>query len=189
MKNKISRYPVPEFQELPDDIQAIQNGVKERMGFVPNVIKALAHRPEQLRAFLAYDAALSHKESGLTGAEREMLIVAFSAKNGCSYCVQSHGAQLRLQSENQYVSDQVAINYKEADITARERALIDFGMKMTFDSNAVNEKDFEVLKSHGFSDDDIWDIAATTAFYNMSNRMMSFLAVHPDEEFSMLGRS
>ena len=188
MTKKISRYPIPELNELPEDIQAIHNGAQEQFGFVPNVVKALSHRPEQLRAFLAYNDALVKKDSGLTVAEKEMLIVAFSAKNGCSYCVQSHGAALRGASGNPYVADQLAINYKEADITERERAMIDFGMKVTFDSASVNEKDFETLKAHGFSNEDIWDIAATTAFYNMSNRMMSFLAVHPDEEFYTMGR-
>lgn len=189
MSKKISRYPVPEIKELPKDIQEIQNGAKENFGFVPNVVKALAHRPEQLRAFLAYDSALVHEKSGLTAAEKEMLIVAFSAKNGCSYCVQSHGAALRMASGNPYIADQVAINYKEAEITERERAMIDFGMKVTFDSASINEEDFKVLKAYKFSEEDIWDIAATTAFYNMSNRMMSFLAVSPDKEFYSMGRN
>jgi len=132
---------------------------------------------------------LTKENSGLTNTEREMIIVTFSAKNGCSYCVQSHGAQLRAQSGNPYISDQVAINYKEADITDRERAMLDFAMKITFDSSSINENDFKLLKDHGFSDDDIWDIASVASFYNMSNRMMSFLAVHPDEEFYAMGRS
>ncbi|BAX81097.1 hypothetical protein ALGA_2785 [Labilibaculum antarcticum] len=130
-----------------------------------------------------------NKESGLTAADKEMIIVAFSAKNGCSYCVQSHGASLRVQSGNPYIADQVAINYKEADITERERAMIDFAMKVSFDSASVNEKDFEILKGYGFRDEDIWDINGITAFYNMSNRLMSFLAVHPDEPFYSMGRS
>jgi len=189
MTKKISRYPVPKINELPEDVKTIFNGAQENFGFVPNVVKALSHRPEQLRAFLAYDAVLTSKDSGITAAEREMIIVAFSAKNGCSYCVQSHGAALRGASKNPYIADQIAINYKEADITERERAMIDFAMKITFDSASVNEKDFETLKTHGFSSEDIWDIAAVTAFYNMSNRMMSFLAVRPDDEFYSMGRS
>jgi uncharacterized peroxidase-related enzyme len=189
MKKQISRFSIPEVNELPEDVQAIVNGTKEELGFVPNVIKALSHRPEQLKAFLAYDAVLTAKDSGITAAEREMIIVTFSGRNGCSYCVQSHGAQLRVHSGNSYISDQVAINYKEADITEREHAMLDFAMKITFDSASVNENDFKALKVHGFSDDDIWDIASITAFYNMSNRMMSVLAVHPDEEFSLMGRS
>lgn len=189
MTKQISRYPVPQMNELPEDIQAIFNGAKENFGFVPNVLKALSHRPAELRAFLAYNDAVMNKESGLSDADKEMIIVAFSAKNGCSYCVQSHGASFRLKSGNPYVADQVAINYKEADITERERAMLDFAMKVSFDSASVNEKDFELLKGHGFSDEDIWDINGITAFYNMSNRLMSFLAVHPDEQFYTMGRS
>lgn len=189
MTKKISRYSVPEIKELPDDIQAIFNGAKENTGFIPNVIKALAHRPAELRAFLNYNDAVMNKESGLTDADKEMIIVTFSAKNGCSYCVQSHGASLRMKSGNPYVADQVAINHKEADISERERAMLDFAMKVSIDSASINKDDFDTLKSHGFSEEDIWDIASITAFYNLSNRMMNFLAVHPDEEFYTLGRS
>lgn len=189
MTKKISRYPVPTINELPEDVQAIHNGAMENLGFVPNVVQALSHRPEQLKAFLGYDAALTREGSGLTDKEREILIVAFSAQNGCSYCVQSHGAQVRMLSGNPQLSDQVAINYKEADITERERAMIEFGMKVSFDAASINEADFEVLKGHGFSSEDIWDIAAVTAFYNMSNRLMNFLAVRPDDQFYNMGRS
>ncbi len=189
MTKKISRFPVPEVNELPEDIQAIVNGVKENSGFIPNVIMALAHRPAELRAFLAYNDAVMNKESGLTGADKELIIVAFSSKNGCSYCVQSHGASHRVQSQNPFVADQVAVNYNEADITERERAMLDFAMKVTFDSAAINENDFEPLRDHGFSDEDIWDIAGITAFFNLSNRMMNFAAVRPDEQFYTMGRS
>ncbi len=189
MTKQISRYPVPQINELPEDIQGIQNGAQEHFGFVPNVVKALSHRPAELRAFLAYNDAVMNKESGLSEADKEMIIVAFSAKNGCLYCVQSHGASLRLKSGNPYVADQVAINYKEADITERELAMLDYAMKVSFDSASLNKSDSVTLKGHGFSDEDIWDIAAITAFYNMSNRMMSFLAVHPDEQFYTMGRS
>jgi len=189
MTKKISRYSVPTINELPEDVQTIHNGAIEGLGFVPNVLQALSHRPEQLKAFLGYDAALKREDSGLSDKEREMLIVAFSAKNGCSYCVQSHGAQLRLLSGNPQLADQIAINYKEADITERERAMIDFGMKISFDSASINEADFEILKNHGFSSEDIWDIAAVTAFYNMSNRLMNFLAVRPDDAFYKMGRN
>lgn len=188
MTKKISRYPVPEISVLPEDVQAIHNVAIENFGMVPNVAKALSHRPEQLKAFLGYDEALKREGSGLTDAEREMLIVAFSAKNGCQYCVQSHGAQVRVLSGNPQLADQVAINYKEADINDRERAMIDFAMKVTFDSASVNENDFEILEKHGFSREDIWDIAAVTAFYNMSNRLMNFLAVRPDDQFYGMGR-
>lgn len=188
MKKNISRFPVPVQGELPEEVKQIWDGAKEHFGFVPNVVKALSHRPAELRAFLAYNAALTEKESGLTAADREMIIVAHSSQNGCAYCVASHGAALRLASENSIISDQIAINYREADITPRQKAMIDFAMKVTDDSKSINEEDFEILRGHGFSDEDIWDIAGLTAFYNMSNRMMSFLAVRPDDEFYKLGR-
>ncbi len=186
---KISRYPVPTIDELPEDVQAIHKAAIDSFGFVPNVAQALSHRPEQLKSFLAYDEALKREGSGLTDKEREMIIVSFSAKNGCQYCVQSHGAQVRLLSGNPQLSDQIAVNYKEADITERERAMIDFAMKVSFDSASINEDDFEKLKAYGFSSEDIWDIAAVTAFYNMSNRLMNFLSVRPDDLFYNMGRS
>ena len=188
MKKKISRFPVPKFDEMPEDIKQICLGAKEHFGFIPNVITALAHRPAELRAFLAYNAALTEKESGLTPEDRELCIVAHSGHNGCAYCVASHGAALRLASGNSTLSDQVAVNYREADITPRQKAMIDFAMKVTNDSRAINEEDFEILRGHGFSDEDIWDIAGLTAFYNMSNRLMSFLAVRADDEFYKMGR-
>lgn len=189
MSNKnISRYPTPEYENLPEDVQQIWDGVKEHFGFVPNVVKALSHRPAELRAFLAYNAALTEKDSALTPAEREMIITAHSGHNGCAYCVASHGASLRVASGNPGLSDHIAINYREADITPRQKAMIDFAMKVTDDSKSINENDFEILRGHGLSDEDIWDIAGLTAFYNMSNRLMSFLAVRPDDEFVTMGR-
>lgn len=188
IEKAISRFPVPTQEEVADDIRQVWSGAKEHFGFVPNVVKALSHRPAELRAFLAYNSALTEKESGLTVAEKEMIIVAHSAHNGCAYCVASHGAALRLASGDSTISDQIAANYREADITPRQKAMIDFAMKVTDDSKSINEEDFEVLRSHNFSDEDIWDIAGLTAFYNMSNRMMSFLAVRPDDEFYKLGR-
>lgn len=188
MTRKISRYPIPEINELPEDVQAIHKEAIENFGFVPNVAKVLSHRPEQLKSFLRYDEALKREGSGLTDKEREMLIVAFSSKNACSYCVQSHGAQVRVLSGNPQLADQLSVNYKESDISEREHVMLDFGMKVSFDSASINEKDFEVLKGHGFSDEDIWDIAAVTAFYNMSNRLMNFLAVRPDDAFYGMGR-
>lgn len=188
MKKEISRFPVPEYDELPEDVQQICDGAKDHFGFVPNVVKALSHRPAELRAFLAYNAALTEKESGLTPADREMIITAHSGHNGCAYCVASHGAALRMASGNPALSDQVAVNYREADITPRQKAMIDFAMKVTDDSKSINEEDFKILRTHGLSDEDIWDVAGLTAFYNMSNRMMSFLAVRPDDEFCKMGR-
>lgn len=185
----ISRYPVPAYDELPADIKPIHDGVKEAFGFVPNVIKALSHRPAELQAFLAYNDAIMNREGGgLTKAEKEMFIVAFSGRNGCNYCVASHGAALRGATGDPSISERVAVNYREAGLSARETAMIDFAMKVSDEAWTIDESDFEPLREHGFSDEDIWDIAAITAFYNMSNRLMSFLAVHPDEEFTMMGR-
>lgn len=187
-EKKISRYPVPEIKDLPEDVQAIFKSVKEELGFIPNVMKALSHRPAELRAFLAYHNAVVEKESGLSRAEMEMLIVAHSGYNGCTYCIMSHGATLRKVSGNPYIADQVAVNYLEADITPREKAIIDFAMKITKDSRAINEEDFVVLRTHGLNDEDIWDIAGISSFYNMSNRLMNFAAVRADDEFYTMGR-
>lgn len=188
VKKNISRYPVPELNDLPEDIKETCLAVREQMGFIPNVLFALAHRPEELRAFLAYNNALMNKESGLTAADKEMIIIAFSNHNGCSYCVQSHGAALRLATEDPTIADQVAVNYHEADITPRQKVMIDFAMKVTNDSRTIDEDDFENLRTHGFSYEDVWDIAGITAFFNLSNRMMNFAAVRPDDNFYMLGR-
>ncbi|MBM9515170.1 peroxidase-related enzyme [Desulfogranum marinum] len=187
-KTNISRYPVPTIDDMPEDIKEACLGFKEKLGFIPNVLVALAHRPDEFRAFLAYNNALMNKESGLTPADKEMIIIAHSNHNGCSYCVQSHGAALRLATENPTIADQVAVNYHEADITPRQKAMIDFAMKVTTDSRSINESDFATLRTHGLSDEDIWDIAGITAFFNLSNRMMNFAAIRPDDEFYMLGR-
>ncbi|MFA7115809.1 MAG: peroxidase-related enzyme [Bacteroidales bacterium] len=186
---KISRYSVPAVNETPEDIQHILNGAKANLGFIPNVLSALSHHPDELRAFMAYDNAVMHREgSNLTDAEKQLLIVAFSAKNGCIYCVQSHGAQYRIHSGDIRKNEQVTVNHLEADITDREKAIIDFAMKVSLNSAAINEDDFSVLRLHGLNDEDIWDIASITAFYNMSNRMMSFLKVYPDKEWDTIGR-
>lgn len=185
----ISRYSVPTLNELPEDLREIFLAVQEKMGFIPNVFFALAHRPAELRAFLAYNEALMAKESGLTVADKEMMIIAFSNYNGCTYCVQSHGAALRLDTKNSQIADQVSVNYHEADITPRQKAMIDFAMKVTKDSATIGEDDFVSLRAHGFNDEDIWDIAGITAFFNLSNRMMTFAAVRPDDQFYRMGRS
>ena len=188
-EKKISRFPVPGLDTLPGDIKETCLKAKEQMGFVPNVLSALTHRPDEFRAFLAYSGALMEKQSGLTPADKEMLIIAHSNHNGCSYCVASHGAALRLATGDPTIADKVAVNYREADITPRQKAMIDFAMKVTTDSHAIEQADFDTLKDHGFSDEDIWDIAAITAFFNLSNRMMNFLAVRPDDEFYQMGRA
>ncbi len=184
----ISRYPVPDVNSLPDDIQATILGVQEKAGFVPNVFLAMAHRPDELRAFFAYHDALMEKEGGLTKAEREMIVVATSGANGCLYCVISHGAILRIRAKNPLVADQVAVNYRKADITPRQTAMLDFAMKVAQDSASLTDADYEPLRAHGFSEDDIWDIAAITAFFALSNRMANFLSMRPNDEFFMMGR-
>lgn len=184
----ISRYPLPTLEEIPEDIKGTLLSIKKRAGFVPNVAYAMAHRPETFRAFMGYSGALSREGSNITSAEKEMIIVAFSAENGCQYCVQFHGASLRGITGDPYISDQIAINYHEADINDRERAIIEFALKVSNNSKAVSEADFENLHKHGLNDEDIFDIANITAFFNLSNRMMNVMAVRPDEEFYTMGR-
>jgi uncharacterized peroxidase-related enzyme len=184
----ISRYPVPALNELPADIRETLLTFQEKLNFIPNVLIALAHRPDELRAFLAYNKAVINNESGLTAAEKEMIIVAHSNYNGCMYCVASHGAFLRIEAKDPNMSDKVAVNYREADITPRQKAMIAFAMKVTTDSRSINEDDFATLRTHGFTDEDIWDIAAITSFFNLSNRMMNFAAIRPDDEFYKMGR-
>ena len=187
-EKNISRYPVPEVNDLPDDIKQQFIKTQERLGFVPNVLFALAHRPDEFRAFFAYNNALMNKESDLSDAEKEIIIVATSNPNGCLYCVMSHGAKLRVITKRTTIAEQIAVNYREADITEREKAMIDFAMKVSTDSKSINHNDFEALHVHGFSDEDIWDIAGITAFFGLSNRMMNFAKVRADDEFYMMGR-
>lgn len=185
----ISRYPVPDLAELPDDIRENILTIQEKSGFVPNVFLAFAHRPDELRAFFAYHDVLMEREGNLSKADKEMIVVAVSADNGCQYCVIAHGAILRIRAKNPLIADQVAINYRKADITARERAMLDFAIKVSRDSRSVGDEDFETLHGHGFSDDDIWDIAAISAFFNLSNRMANVAAMRPNDEFYTLGRT
>lgn len=184
----ISRFPIPNINDLPKDIQSKFLATQKRLGFVPNVLFALAHRPEQFRAFFSYDHAIMKQKSGLSAAEKEMIIVATSNNNGCLYCVMSHGAKLRIFSKRSTIAEQVAVNYREADITDREKAMLDFAMKVSTDSKSVNENDFQTLRQHSFSNEDIWDIAAITSFFGLSNRMMNVLKVKADEEFYTMGR-
>jgi uncharacterized peroxidase-related enzyme len=192
MSPPISRFPVPELKDLPEDIRARILAVQEKSGFIPNVFLALAHRPAEWRAFVAYHDALMEKDVGgavtLTKAEREMIVVATSGANGCQYCVVAHGAILRIRAKNPLVADQVAVNYREADITPRQRAMLDLAMKVALDSAAIEEGDFAPLRAHGFSDEDIWDIAAIAAFFAMSNRMANFTRMRPNDEFYLMGR-
>ncbi len=184
----ISRYPVPELKDLPEDIRARILAVQEKSGFIPNVFLTLAHRPEEFRAFFAYHDALMEKQSGLTKAEREMIVVATSGANQCQYCVVAHGAILRVRAKNPLIADQVAINYRKADLTPRQRAMLDFALKVALNSAAIAEVDFEALRAHGFTDEDIWDIGAIAAFFALSNRMANMIGMRPNDEFYSLGR-
>ena len=184
----ISRYPVPNLEDLPDDIRARILEVQEKSGFVPNVFLVLAHRPAEWRAFFAYHDALMEKDSGLTKAEREMIVVATSNANGCLYCVVAHGAIVRIRAKNPLVADQVAVNHRKADITPRQTAMLDFAMKIALDSAAVGDADFSTLREHGFNDEDIWDIGAVSAFFGLSNRMANMTAMRPNDEFYLMGR-
>ena len=184
----ISRYPVPDIDTVPDDIKEKILEVQEKAGFVPNVFLVLAHRPAEFRAFFAYHDALLEKESGLTKAEMEMIIVATSNDNNCQYCVVAHGAILRIRAKNPLIADQVAVNYRKADITPRQMALLDFAMKVSNDSKSICDDDFEQLHAHGFSDEDIWDIAGIAALFGLSNRMANFTSMRPNDEFYLMGR-
>jgi uncharacterized peroxidase-related enzyme len=185
----MNRYPAPEIKDLPEDIRAKVLEVQEKAGFVPNVFLALARRPAEWRAFFAYHDALMLREgSGLSKGEREMIVTTTSAANQCLYCVVAHGAILRIYEKKPLVADQVAVNYRKADITPRQRAMLDFAMKVCERSHEVNEDDFAPLHAHGFNDEDIWDIAAITAFFGLSNRMASFSNMMPNPEFYLMGR-
>jgi uncharacterized peroxidase-related enzyme len=185
----LSRYPAPTLEQVPEDIRARILEVQEKAGFVPNVFLALARRPAEWRAFFAYHDALMLKEEGsLTKGDREMIVTATSAANSCLYCVVAHGAILRIYEKKPLVADQVAVNYRKADITPRQRAMLDFAMKVCLRSHEVEDADFDVLHAHGFSDEDIWDIAAITAFFGLSNRMASFSNMLPNTEFYLMGR-
>jgi uncharacterized peroxidase-related enzyme len=184
----ISRFPVPALKEMPDDIRAKILAVQEKSGFVPNVFLVLAHRPDEFRAFFAYHDALMEKDGGLTKAEREMIVVTTSGLNQCQYCVVAHGAILRIRAKSPLVADQVAINYRKADITARQKAMLDFALKVSASAHTASDEDFSALRSHGFNDEDIWDIAAIAAFFALSNRMANVTNMRPNDEFYMLGR-
>ena len=188
------RYPAPDLASLPEDIRTRILAVQEKAGFVPNVFLGLARRPAEWRAFFAYHDALMLVETGsnpagtLTKGEREMIVTATSAANQCLYCVVAHGALLRIYEKKPLVADQVAVNYRKADITLRQRAMLDFAMKVCLQSNQIEDADFNALRAHGFDDEDAWDIAAITAFFGLSNRMASFSGMQPNAEFYLMGR-
>jgi uncharacterized peroxidase-related enzyme len=185
----ISRYPVPELAGLPEDLHTRILEVQAKAGFVPNVFLALAHRPAEWRAFMAYHDALLLKDTGsLSKGEREMIIVATSAANQCLYCVVAHGAILRVYEKAPLLADQIAVNHRKAPITPRQRAMLDFAMKVTTASHAIDEADFAALRAHGFDDEDAWDIGAIAAFFGLSNRMANLTAMRPNDEFYLMGR-
>jgi uncharacterized peroxidase-related enzyme len=185
----MTRYPVPELKDLPEDIRLRVLEVQEKAGFIPNVFLALARRPAEWRAFFAYHDALMLKDSGLTKGDREMIVTATSAANKCLYCVVAHGAILRIYEKKPLLADQVAVNYRKAEITLRQRAMLDFAMKVCLQSDAIGDADFDALQAHGFNDEDAWDIAAITAFFGLSNRMASFSNMLPNPEFYSMGRT
>jgi uncharacterized peroxidase-related enzyme len=182
------RFPAPAIDTLPEDIRTRLLAVQEKSGFVPNVFLTFARRPDEFRAFFAYHDALMEKESGLSKAEREMIVVATSAANQCQYCVIAHGAILRIRAKNPLIADQIAANYRKADITPRQRAMLDFAMKVSRSAEEVSDADFAALAAHGFSDDDAWDITAIAAFFALSNRMANVTGMRANDEFYLMGR-
>ena len=184
----ISRFPVPDIATLPDDLRDKILSVQEKTGFIPNVFLVLAHRPDELRAFMNYHDALMEKDSGLTKAEREMIVVATSAENDCQYCVIAHGAILRIRAKNPQISDQVAVNYRKADLSPRERAMLDFAVKVATASGAVGDEDIARVRAEGFSMEDVWDIGAIAGFFALSNRMANLTGMRPNDEFYGMAR-
>jgi uncharacterized peroxidase-related enzyme len=182
------RFPAPSISELPEDIRTRILAVQEKSGFVPNVFLTLARRPDEFRAFFAYHDALMDKDGGLTKAEREMIVVATSAANQCQYCVIAHGAILRIRAKNPLIADQIAVNYRKADIAPRQRAMLDFAMKVSRAAEEVSEADFAEVAAHGFADEDIWDIAAIAAFFALSNRIANVTGMRANDEFYLMGR-
>lgn len=183
-----SRFPVPEIASLPEDIRTRILAVQEKSGFVPNVFLVLARRPDEFRAFFAYHDALMEKPGPITKAEREMIVVATSAANQCQYCVVAHGAILRIRAKNPLVADQVAVNWRKADVTDRQKAMLAFAMKVSQSAHEIGEADYEALAAHGFSEEDAWDIAGIAAFFGMSNRMANATGMRANPEFYAMGR-
>ncbi|MBS7350077.1 MAG: peroxidase-related enzyme [Comamonas sp.] len=184
-----TRYPYPALEILPEDIRQRILEIQEKAGFIPNVFLGLARRPAEWRAFFAYhDALMLNEDSGLTKGEREMIVTATSAANQCLYCVIAHGAVLRIYEKNPTIADQLAVNYRTADITPRQKAMLDFAMKVSQRSQEIEEADFSALHAHGFNDEDIWDMGAIAAFFGLSNRMVSFSGMLPNPEFYLMGR-
>ena len=189
MKNdRVSLFPLPDINTLPDDLKNKILEVQDKSGFIPNVFLALAHRPDEFRAFFSYHDALMNKESGISKGEREMIVVATSALNECLYCVVAHGAILRIREKNSLIADQLATNYKKADITDRQRAMLDFAVKVSRHANTISDEDIQALAQHGFSDQDVWDVGSIAAFFALSNRLANMANIRPNEEFYHMGR-
>ena len=186
--DRVSLFPLPDVNTLPDDLKNKILEVQDKSGFIPNVFLALAHRPEEFRAFFSYHDALMNKESGISKGEREMIVVATSALNECLYCVVAHGAILRIREKNSLIADQLATNYKKADITDRQRAMLDFAVKVSRHANTISDEDIQALAQHGFSDQDVWDIGSIAAFFALSNRLANMANIRPNEEFYHMGR-
>lgn len=184
----VSRFPIAKLEDLPDDIREIIMEVQEKSGFVPNVFLALAHRPDEFRAFFSYHVALMDKEGGLTKGEREMIVVATSGLNHCIYCVVAHGAILRIREKNPLIADQLATNYRKADITPRQRVMLDFAVKVSVNAHEIDDSDYEKMYAQGFADDDIWNIGSIAAFYAMSNRIANMADLRANDEFYLMGR-
>ena len=184
----VSRFPIPDLADMPEDIRSRILAVQEKSGFIPNVFLVLAHRPEEFRAFFAYHDALMDKPGNLTKAEREMIVVATSNLNQCQYCVVAHGAILRIRAKDPLIADQVAVNYRKADISDRQKAMLDFAVRVSAEAQKVSESDFATLRSHGFTEEDIWDIAAISAFFGLSNRLANVTSMRPNAEFYAMGR-
>lgn len=185
---EVSRFPVPELKDMPADIKERIMAVQEKAGFIPNVFLVLAHRPDEFRAFFAYHDALMERPGNLSAADKEMIVVATSSLNQCQYCVIAHGAILRIRAKNPLIADQVAANYRKADITLSQKAMLDFAVKVSGTGHLVSEADFEELKAHGFSEEDIWDIAGISSFFALSNRMANVTCMRPNSEFYSMGR-
>jgi len=184
----ISRFPVPRLEDLPDDVRARILAVQEKAGFIPNVFLVLAHRPAEFRAFFDYHDALMLKEGGLTKGEKEMIVVATSAAASCHYCVVAHGALVRIYEKKPLLADQVAINYRKADLLPRQRAILDFALKVSLRSAELEDADYARLREQGLTDEDAWDVAAIAAFFAMSNRLANATGMRPNDEFYLMGR-
>ena len=187
-EHPISRFDVPDLDDLPDDIRETILGVQEKAGFVPNVFLAFARRPAEFRAFFAFHDALMESDDGLSKAERELIVVATSAANQCLYCVVAHGAILRIRAKNSLIADQVATNPAKADLTERQRHIVEFALRVAVDSAGITDDDLADMRAEGFTDDEIWDIGAITSLFALSNRYANFVGIRPNDEFYAMAR-